>query len=170
MTFLQIAFAYGVCIWEKLRTMAKNLSRESFLFLKNEDMREPEKAISLVEKFLNISSNKTDFSINSNLKKKKAIRSITRLKIHYNLSKLTRITKINELSDWRFSKLLYKGFNSLYNIIDEVVFGNLLSESMCCKLSDELKTKLRLYYNEDIKLTEHLTGLNLQNWKLQRKE
>ena len=41
---LQIAFAYGVCMG-KLRTMAKTFPRESFLFLKNEDMREPESHI-----------------------------------------------------------------------------------------------------------------------------
>lgn len=165
-------FVNRLCQWglygHNLDQWLKIFPRKNFLFFKNEDMRQPYNVLPRIENFLDICPTGKNFSVQSNIKTKKAIKSYGRLKTHYNLSRLTRKIKKNGLSDWREPKFLCKGVNSIFNLLDEILLRKLFVESICCNLSSEIETKLRSYYLEDIELTESVTGLNLQSWKLQK--
>lgn len=163
-------FVNRLCQWglygHNLDQWLKIFPRKNFLFFKNEDMRQPYNVLPLIENFLDIHPHGKNLSVHSNIKKKQAIKSYGRLKIHYNLSRLMRKTTTNGLSDWREPKFLCRGVNSIFNLLDENLFRKLFVSSTCCNLSSEIETKLRSYYAEDIALTESVTGLNLQSWKL----
>ena len=149
---------------ELLRLWYSKFSKEQFLILKQEELRDLTACFQRVCRFLEIDDSRTPPSINKS-KAKSAIRSLRRLRLHHNVALSMRKTVSDSgHTEWRSPQSIYRFLAYAFNRFDGLVLSNVLGDSAALQASQEAMDKLRVLYADDIESCATLTGMDLSSW------